>query len=119
LHHPAQVLLTGRLLRRLAPGTALAALPLTAGALMAAIAVWPSPAMVAGCEVLRKVPRASVIQIRAISFLCSLSMCMFCTSAMRQVTLLPVSTTLVVHGGLGRATSTASLTCGKAPRTRG
>lgn len=50
-----QVLLTGRLLRRLHPGAALAALPLTAGALMAAIAAWPSTGMVAGAEVLRKV----------------------------------------------------------------
>lgn len=50
-----QVLFTGRLLRSLGAHVALAALPLTAGALMALIALNPSPATVAGAEVLRKV----------------------------------------------------------------
>ena len=49
------MLLTGRLLRQLSPAAALAALPLTAGALMTLIAARPSPATVAGAEVLRKV----------------------------------------------------------------
>jgi hypothetical protein len=50
-----QVLFTGRLLRSLSASASLAALPLTAGLLMGAIALSPTPATVAGAEVLRKV----------------------------------------------------------------
>jgi hypothetical protein len=49
------VLFTGRLLRGLSASAALAALPLTAGLLMGAIALSPTPATVAAAEVLRKV----------------------------------------------------------------
>ena len=52
---PMQVLFTGRLLRGVSASAALAALPLTAGLLMGAIALSPTPATVAGAEVLRKV----------------------------------------------------------------
>ena len=50
-----QVLLTGRLLRVLTPGLALAALPLTAAVLLVFIAARPSPALLAAAEIVRKV----------------------------------------------------------------
>lgn len=50
-----QVLFTGRLLRNLSAGVALAALPLTASVLLGMLALSPKPATVAGAEVLRKV----------------------------------------------------------------
>lgn len=50
------MLLTGRLLRVLTPGLALAVLPLTAAVLLVFIAARPSPALVAAAEVIRKVP---------------------------------------------------------------
>ena len=49
------MLFTGRLLRGLSASASLAALPLTGGLLMGAIALSPTPATVAGAEVLRKV----------------------------------------------------------------
>ena len=49
------MLVTGRLLRGLSASASLAALPLIAGLLMGAIALSPTPATVAGAEVLRKV----------------------------------------------------------------
>ncbi len=56
------MLLTGRLLRVLTPGLALAVLPLTAAVLLMFIAARPSPALVAAAEVIRKVPNPKPIR---------------------------------------------------------
>ncbi len=56
-----QVLFTGRLLRGLSASASLAALPLTAGLLLGVIALSPTPATVAGAEVLRKVSQYGCI----------------------------------------------------------